>query len=119
MQIDGALLYDLIGTPLLAQGGFKKFSNVIYRTRKFYCTPMTVARKCPRVCHQCKPTFVTVFKSIDQTTARDPEALLVYSLRKAVSEAVEAPHVAVERTSDVWGTKAEDSVWDAALAELA
>jgi len=118
--IDGRVLYKFITGEQIEKSGFskKKISNMIFRVRRFYCGPMNVARKCTGSCLNCKVTLLTVFQSIDKNIAKDPEALLTYTLRQAVSNQVEVPHEATVRKIDRFGTADPASIWDAMLAEV-
>jgi hypothetical protein len=118
LEINGQLLYKYISRGRLAQAGLaqKPFGNVVYRVRRFYCRPLTIANRCGK-CEDCKARLIAAVEGIHE--AREPEAMLVYQLRKLVADQVEAEHHAVVRTKDAFGTRDNTSVWDALMAEVA
>ena len=119
MEINGQLLYRYFSRARLTKAGLdrKPFGNTVYRTRRFYCGPLTVAGRCSTRCLHCKEILVTVIENVGSIVTRDPEAMLVYQLRKAVAEIVEQPHAAVVPV-DLFGNKDTTSVWDTILAQV-
>ncbi len=120
MEINSQLLFKFIGKITLNKAGFDKltFCEVVYRVRRYYCRPLTIARKCPRNCQNCNGILNRVVGSIDKEIANDPYAFLVIGLRRAVSDWVEPTHEATIRVKDNFGTRDESNIFDVMLAEM-
>jgi len=116
MIIDNPTFFKMLNTKQLAA---KKITNgtAFVMVQRYYCVPMTMARKCTKTCLNCKASLEKAFEDV-HTGADKPAGVLVYVLRKAVNETVEVEHVATVRTVDTFGTKDTSSVFDALLAEV-
>ncbi len=126
MQIDGKVLLSFLGTSNLASVGLdtkQHRSNLIFITRRFYCTPMTVSGNCPQECCACKATIVTQFDHFRGERAKNPAALWTWLMRQAVATILErgqqkAAEQAQVRTVDNFGTQDTTNVFDAILKEI-
>ena len=126
MQIDGKVLLSYLGTSNLASLGLdtrQHRSNLIFITRRFYCTPMTVSGNCPQECRACKVTIVTQFDHFRDEQARNPAALWTWLMRQAVADILErgqqrAAEQAQGPTLDNTGAQGTTNVFEALLEEL-
>ncbi len=126
MQIDGKVLLSFLGTCNLASVGLdtkQHRSNLIFITRRFYCTPMTISGNCPRECSACRATIVTQFDHFRGEHAKNPAALWTWLMRQAVADILErgqqkAAEQARPRTVDDYGTPDTTNVFDALLKEF-
>jgi hypothetical protein len=76
--------------------------KILYRVHRYFCSPMTISGKCPKVCAECKP-LPKVFKELHNSTdVRNPHALLVWLLRTAVADTVEDDELSSVRVEKDW-----------------
>ncbi len=126
MQIDGKVLLSYLGSSNLASLGLdtkQHRSNLIFITRRFYCTPMTVSGNCPQECCACKVTIVTQFDHFRGEQAKNPAALWTWLMRQAVATILErgqqnAAEQARARAVDDFGTQDTTNVFEALLEEI-
>lgn len=126
MQIDGKVLLSYLGTSNLASLGLdtkQHRANLIFITRRFYCTPMTVSGNCPQQCCACKVTIVTQFDHFRGQRAKNPAALWTWLMRQAVAAILErgqwmAAEQAQARTADHFGAQDPSNVFEALLEEM-
>ena len=86
MQIDQKTFNSLIPQEKLAG---LSFWNATAMVDRFYCGPLTVHSICPGICSQCQDRLLDAF---NLTEARNPAALLTYSLKVAVAKYKEVAH---------------------------
>jgi hypothetical protein len=116
MIINNRVFFGMLQKPELIKRNLHE-AALLAQVRRYYCTPMTLARKCTTNCQNCKLTLQKAIYSMP-VGEQKPFGLLVYRLRNLMSEKVEVEHVAQVRTVDNFGTKDDTNVFDALLAEV-
>ena len=122
MKISQKMLRNLLPDYILTSIGLPDCWHLAKTVGRFYCTPMTIAGKCPMVCDECRSKFEGIADKMaeDKTTIRNPMGVFIYKLRNLVNDAVEVQPKPKIAKKDAYGIPVdkEGNVWDTMLANL-
>jgi hypothetical protein len=121
MNISQKMLRNILPDNLMASAGLGNAFAMANIVRRFYCTPMTIANKCPLDCEKCRAKLEAPVEKLrdNRSIVKLPRGVFIYNLRNLVNAAVETqPKVTIRK--DKYGIPEENkgTVWDKMLAGL-
>ena len=121
MKITQRMLRNILPDHVLTNIGLPTAWSLAKGVARYYCTPLTLASKCPMDCEKCRARFEGVIEGIQNTKFHidKPYGMFVYRMRNLVNDATEVqPKVIVKK--DKFGIPEEKSgtVWEHLLAGL-
>jgi hypothetical protein len=122
MRVSPKVLRLFIPDQIMENAGLKNAFKMANTVARYYCTPMTIANKCPLKCTECEAKLRQPVDRLikDRNIIKTPMGAYIYTLRNLFNSAVETKPVNIEAPKDRFGIpiETEGTVWDRLLASL-
>ena len=123
MKISQVMLRNILPDQLMKNvrlGNAYKMASIVGR---HYCSPMTIANKCPMKCEDCRARLEEAVELLHKNNAqiRSVPAVFIYNLRNQVNTVVETKPKVKAVKKDRFGIPKEEetgTVWDQMLGGL-
>ena len=121
MKITQGWLHNILPDPLMKSVRLPNAYRMAKAVGRYYCTPMTLAGKCPRNCEGCRKILEQTVETMKEKNEliQKPAGVFVYRLRNLVNDAVETkPTIGADKDEFGIPVEQEGNVWDRMLAGL-